>query len=56
MLNINQDEVAALQLVLRFVKVKDLLKAAQDGFSLNDNVSSTENADLCYKAISTFLG
>ncbi len=55
MLNINQDETAALQLVLRFVKVKDLLKAAQDGFSLKDNVNATENSDLCYKAMTTFL-
>ena len=55
MLNINQDEIAALQLVLRFIKVKDLLKAAQDGFSLKDSVNATENSDLCYKAMATFL-
>jgi hypothetical protein len=55
MLNINQDEIAALQLVLRFIKVKDLLKAAQDGFSLKDSVNAIENSDLCYKAMTTFL-
>lgn len=55
MLNVNQDEVAALQLVLKFIKLKDLLKAAQDGFSLEESVVATENADLCYKATVTYL-
>lgn len=55
MLNISQKEEVALQLVLRFISVDELLKAAEDGFSQSDDVKSVENADLCFKAITSFL-
>ncbi len=55
MLPISQEEVAALQMILAFVPVRDLLIAAQAGFDDVDTTTSKENADLCFKAIKAFL-
>lgn len=55
MLNITQKEETALQLVLSFISVKELLKAAEDGFATKDTIRATDNSDLCYKAIESFL-
>lgn len=55
MLKANLNELAALQLVLEFIPVEDLLVAAMDGFSDKTDVRSKENADLCFKARETFL-
>lgn len=53
--NISLNEFAALQLVLEFVPVKTLLTSAMNDFSEQEDVHSKDNADLCYKAIATFL-
>lgn len=55
MLPLTQNEIAALQIILQFVSLKDLLFAAQTGFDEGDSVISKENADLCYKAMKAFL-
>lgn len=55
MSKVSLNELAALQLVLEFVPVKDLLKSAMNGFADDNDVKSKENADLCYKAIASFL-
>lgn len=49
------NEMSALQFVLEFVPLKDLLLSAMEGFSEKEDTRSQENADLCYKAISAFL-
>lgn len=51
----NLNELAALQLVLEYVSVKDLLHSAMNGFAECDDTKSQDNADLCSKAITTFL-
>lgn len=55
MLPLNQNEIAALQMVTAFVPVRDLLNAAQAGFDDINSNSAKENADLCFKAIKAFL-
>lgn len=47
--------LAALRLVLEFVSVKDLLTSAMSTFAEDDSTKAKDNADLCYKAIATFL-
>lgn len=51
----NLNELAALQLVLEYVSVKDLLHSAMNGFAECDDTESQDNADLCSKAINSFL-
>lgn len=54
--NINLNELAALQLVLEFVSVKDLLlSSAMNQFAEQEDTHSKDNADVCFKAIATFL-
>lgn len=52
---ITLNEVSALRLVLEYVSVKDLLTCAMTGFAEKQDTRSQDNADLCYKAISSFL-
>lgn len=52
---INLNELAALQMVFEFVPVKDLLTAAMNYMAEQDDVHSKDNADVCYKAIASFL-
>lgn len=55
MSNINLNELAALQFVLEFIPVKDLLSSAMNYLADQDSTHSKDNADVCYKAIATFL-
>lgn len=55
MYKMNLNELAALQLVLDYVPLKDLLVSAMNNFAEKEDVRSQENADLCSKAINTFL-
>ena len=55
MMKVNLNEMAALQLVLEFISVKDLLTATMNDFSEKEDVKSKENADLCFKALESFL-
>ena len=52
---LHMDELAALRMVLEFISLKDLLTAAMHNFADSKDTRSTDNADLCYKAIATFL-
>ena len=49
------NEAAAMELVLNYVSVEELLAAAMNTFSESENSKDKENADLCFKAIDTFL-
>lgn len=49
------NELAALRLVLEYVSVKDLLISAMNGFSEKEDNHSQDNADLCSKAVHSFL-
>lgn len=53
--NMDLNELAALQLVFKFVSVKDLLSSAMNHFAEQDDTKSKDNADVCYKAIASFL-
>lgn len=55
MSKLHMDELAALRMVLEFISVKDLLTSAMHHFAETKDTKSTDNADLCYKAIATFL-
>lgn len=52
---INLNELAALQLVLEFISVKELLSSAMNHMAEQEDTHSKDNADVCYKAIATFL-
>ena len=49
------NEQAAIQLLSTFIPLKELIAAAMHGFAENDSVKDKENADICYKAIKSFL-
>jgi hypothetical protein len=51
----NLNEIAAMALIGEFVSVKELLTAAMKGFAEDKDIKSQENADLCFKALQTFL-
>lgn len=51
----NLNEIAAAQLLLQFIPLKDLITAAMHSFAEGNSVKDKENADLCYKAIEAFL-
>ena len=55
MSNLSFNDLAALQLVLKYVSVKDLLISAMNGFADDDNVRAQDNADVCCKAVHSFL-
>lgn len=50
MKKVNLNELAALQLA-----VPELLTAAMNDFSKGTSIKDKENADLCYKALESFL-
>lgn len=49
------NEQAAIKLLSTFISLKELITAAMNGFAENDSVKDKENADICYKAIKSFL-
>lgn len=53
--NVSLNELAALQLVLKYVSLKDLLTQAMHGFAQIDTIKARDNADICSKAIDSFL-
>lgn len=55
MMKVDLNDMAALKLVLEFIPVKDLLTAAMNNFSENEDTRSKDNADLCFKALESFL-
>jgi hypothetical protein len=55
MSNLNLNELAALNLIFEFVPVKDLIVSAMNNFAEQEDTHSQDNADLCYKAVATFL-
>ena len=55
MLNINLNELSALEFVLNYISVKELLLNAVKGFSEDDSERSQDNADICTKTIQVFL-
>ena len=52
---VNLNDLAALRLVLEYVSVKDLLTSAMNGFAQKEDTRSQDNADLCSKAVHSFL-
>ena len=52
---VSLNELAALRLVLEYVSVKDLLTSAMNGFAQSEDIRSQDNADLCSKAVHSFL-
>ena len=55
MLDVNFNELAALQLILRFISVKELISCAMQTLAERDNVKSKDNATVCFNAIEAFL-
>ena len=55
MSKLSLNDMAALSLVLEYVSVKDLLTCAMTTFADKQDTKSQDNADLCYKAINSFL-
>ena len=56
MFKVSMEELCALNLVLRFVSVSELLTAAMKGFVANDDNNTTieqEKSDLCWKVLKT---
>lgn len=54
-MNVSLNEIVALKLVLEYVSIKDLLTSAMHYYSSQADTKSQDNADLCYKAINSFL-
>lgn len=55
MKKVNLNELEALQLVFEFISVPELLTAAMNDFSKGTSIKDKENANLCYKALESFL-
>ena len=55
MFKVSMEELCALNLVLRFVSVSELLTAAMKGFVADDNNTTIEQekSDLCWKVLKT---
>jgi hypothetical protein len=57
MLKVSLEELSALNLVLQFTSVKELLEAAMKGFSeqyeSDQRTVTLEKSDLCWKVIKT---
>lgn len=50
MLKLSLEELSALNMILKFVTVEDLIAAAGHGFADRDSsVQSQEKSDLCWK-------
>lgn len=54
-MKLDMNELTALKLVLEFVSVEELLTSAMHSFSEEESEHSKDNADLCFKAITSFL-
>lgn len=54
-MQLNINEQTALNFVLEFISVKELLTSAMHHFSEENNVQAKDNADTCFKAITAFL-
>lgn len=55
MLKINLNELSALEFVLNYISVKDLLTFATLGFAENSTERNQDNADICTKSLQVFL-
>lgn len=55
MCELSLDEMAALRLVLEYIPIKDVLTSAMYYLAEQTDVRSKDNADVCFKAINTFL-
>ncbi len=54
MLKLSLEELSALNLILKFMTVEELVAAAGDGFAERDqSVSTAEKSDLCWKVLKT---
>ena len=56
MLKLSIEELSALNLVLQFTDVADLLSAAMKGFTEEDETTTVRNqekADICWKVLKT---
>lgn len=54
MLKLSLEELSALNMILKFVTVEDLIAAAGHGFADRDSsVQSQEKSDLCWKVSKT---
>lgn len=55
MMKMSMEELAALNLVLQFASVSELLSAAMKGFDCDDNevLANKEKSDLCWKVLKT---
>lgn len=51
----NINDLVALQMLLTFISVEDLIHAAMNGFAEEDSLTGKENADLCFKVIKAYL-
>lgn len=49
------NEVAAMQFLITFIPLKEIVIAAMHGFAEGNSTKDKENADLCYKALQTFF-
>lgn len=55
MLKINLNELSALEFVLNYISVKDLLTFATLGFAESSTERNQDNADICTKSLQVFL-
>lgn len=55
MSKLNLNELAALQMTLEFIPLKDVLISAMNYMAESENVRDKDNADIIYKATATFL-
>lgn len=53
MLRVSVEELIALNTVLNFTTVEDLLTAAMQGFSESEKPHAQEISDLCWKVLKT---
>lgn len=53
MLKLSVEELSALNLVLNFVSVEELLTSAMNGFSDSEDTREQEKSDLCWKVLKT---
>lgn len=52
---VNLSEMAALNLVLSNVTVKEFIQSAMKGFAEDESTKGQDNANVCSQAINTFL-
>lgn len=55
MLELTTRELLALQLVLKFVPVRELLLSAMNQFATDGTPRAKDNSDVCFKAVQTYL-